>query len=303
MRYLIVFDSALPSLTPLSIRNRRTGFHSTHDNIFHSSFTFQVRLILFCFARSNNALTLFCLVLSTSISHHCHHLFLPPSFFQPSHSQMNRRIFEAFQIREQKVNEYMAGCGRKYGMSCTCGPDCRCANCSEHCRSTKTDTNTSGVATATAAAVGTVGTTTQTTLNDTNSMTAYQNDVFTVHEKPESMLGGRNSFISFGGNMRHMSITSTSEATFGRAMSGLSALSIDWENMEDFDVNVDHSAHINNTSPHQDIGGSSGGTGVGTGATGTTAGQYGGVRRSSLRRSINTMNTDDSQTAQVSFKV
>ena len=32
---------------------------------------------------------------------------------------------------------------------------------------------------------------------------------------------------------------------YGRSMSGLSALSIDWENMEDFDVNVDHSAHIN----------------------------------------------------------
>lgn len=37
-----------------------------------------------------------------------------------------------------------------------------------------------------------------------------------------------------------------SENTFGRALSGLSALSIDWENMDDFDVNVDHSAHVNN---------------------------------------------------------
>lgn len=49
------------------------------------------------------------------------------------------------------------------------------------------------------------------------------------------------SIISFGG--RNMSFAS--EASYGRAMSGLSALSIDWENMEDFDVNVDHSAHIN----------------------------------------------------------
>lgn len=49
----------------------------------------------------------------------------------------------------------------------------------------------------------------------------------------------RNSIISFGG--RNMSFTSE----YGRSMSGLSALSIDWENMEDFDVNVDHSAHIN----------------------------------------------------------
>jgi hypothetical protein len=38
-----------------------------------------------------------------------------------------------------------------------------------------------------------------------------------------------------------------SEHTFGRAMSGLSALSIDWDNMDGFDVNVDHSAHITNT--------------------------------------------------------
>jgi len=37
-----------------------------------------------------------------------------------------------------------------------------------------------------------------------------------------------------------------SEVSYGRAMSGLSALSIDWENLEDFDVNVDHSEHINN---------------------------------------------------------
>jgi len=39
----------------------------------------------------------------------------------------------------------------------------------------------------------------------------------------------------------------TSETTFGRAMSGLSALSIDWENLEDFDLDVDHSAHITNS--------------------------------------------------------
>jgi len=38
-----------------------------------------------------------------------------------------------------------------------------------------------------------------------------------------------------------------SEVSYGRAMSGLSALSIDWENMDDFDVNVDHSEHINNS--------------------------------------------------------
>lgn len=51
-----------------------------------------------------------------------------------------------------------------------------------------------------------------------------------------------NSIMSFGGG-RAMSF---GEASYGRAMSGLSALSIDWENMDDFDITVDHSSHINN---------------------------------------------------------
>lgn len=55
---------------------------------------------------------------------------------------------------------------------------------------------------------------------------------------------GRMSIGGMGGLGRQFSLTS--ETTFGRAMSGLSALSIDWENMDDFDVNVDHSAGINN---------------------------------------------------------
>merc|ERR1712113_1146252 len=55
---------------------------------------------------------------------------------------------------------------------------------------------------------------------------------------------GNNSIVSFGNNLRSMSVTS--ETTFGRAMSGLSALSIDWETLDDFDLNVDHSSHINN---------------------------------------------------------
>lgn len=57
-------------------------------------------------------------------------------------------------------------------------------------------------------------------------------------------LNGRMSIGGLGGLNGLASITS--ETTFGRAMSGLSALSIDWENMEDFDVNLDHSAGINN---------------------------------------------------------
>ena len=82
-----------------------------------------------------------------------------------------------------------------------------------------------------------------------------------------------------------------SDATFGRAMSGLSALSIDWENLEDFDLEVDHSAHINgdpNSPKKQQVD-----------VTG-----MGGPRRSSLRRSF--MSTGDKggeRDAHVSFKV
>merc|ERR1711935_853785 len=56
----------------------------------------------------------------------------------------------------------------------------------------------------------------------------------------------RNTPIISFGNHRMSLMGQMSEVSYGRAMSGLSALSIDWENLEDFDVNVDHSEHINN---------------------------------------------------------
>ena len=178
---------------------------------------------------------------------------------------MNTRIFEAFTTREKKVSEFMVGCGQLHGMPCTCGPTCSCANCSEHCKSSK------------AAALETCCSTNFPT--DASTMSefgAYLQPAIEDTKDSEEPVPRNLSIISFGGNMRHMSVAS--EATFGRAMSGLSALSIDWENMEDFDVNVDHSAHINNGS---DI---------------PSTGMFGG-RRSSLRRSINVMNAASSAAA------
>jgi hypothetical protein len=124
------------------------------------------------------------------------------------HSQMNTRIFDAFSTREHQVSEYMAGCGQKYGMPCTCGPDCRCANCSEHCRSSKADAadNCCNMHFST----------------DASTTSDFGNYIQPVSENQRDMVSRNLSIISFGGNMRHMSITS--EATFGRAMSGLSAL-------------------------------------------------------------------------------
>jgi hypothetical protein len=91
--------------------------------------------------------------------------------------------------------------------------------------------------------------------------------------------GGRRSMrnpsvISYGNAMRNRdsirNMSVSSEATFGRAMSGLSALSIDWENLEDFDLEVDHSSHINNAAMGNKNDGS-------------------GPRRSSVRRSFLSM--------------
>jgi hypothetical protein len=100
------------------------------------------------------------------------------------------------------------------------------------------------------------------------------------------------SIISFGGG-RAMSFAS--DQSYGRAMSGLSALSIDWENMDDFDINVDHSAHINNgMNLNAPMGGNDGNLDpkpIGGG----------GGRRSSLRQPF-IVNGNDND-AHVSFKV
>lgn len=108
------------------------------------------------------------------------------------------------------------------------------------------------------------------------------------------------SIISFGGaGLRGLSFTSE-RASFGRAMSGLSALSIDWENMEDFDVNVDHSAHINNNGNGNNNSNSPNNR-VPESVNGGQGGPAGGsTRRSSLRRSFVANNSDDPH---VSFKV
>jgi hypothetical protein len=111
------------------------------------------------------------------------------------------------------------------------------------------------------------------------------------------------SIISFGNH--RMSLTGRmSEVSYGRAMSGLSALSIDWENMDDFDINVDHSAHINNgIGGHQMSG------------TGTVVGAMAGYdlelkpmggaggRRSSMRQPLISGGPGAESDAHVSFKI
>ena len=80
-----------------------------------------------------------------------------------------------------------------------------------------------------------------------NMTFSSNNPASTAGNSSNPMRVGRSNSVSSWGSGRYgRNMSITSETTFGRAMSGLSALSIDWENMEDFDVNVDHSAHINN---------------------------------------------------------
>lgn len=273
----------------------------------------------------------------------------------PRHSQMNTRIFESFDSREKQVVDYMAGCGMKYGMPCTCGPDCRCKNCPIHCINKDKNNNNNNSASddldvheeaqirAAAALMQQqskanmqvqvpvqVPATTNNSfgMEDDEPIHVEQNMDFFALEAPKGSttslgrmqqiallqqnieqnraqhgdLGGmlqafqiqqvmepiqqlnlvddhgemdvtvnrrssqRNpSIISYGGP-RHMSMNS--ETTFGRAMSGLSALSIDWENLEDFDLEVDHSAHINNNQMGK------------TGGTMMDGGMNGGDRKS-----------------------
>jgi hypothetical protein len=111
------------------------------------------------------------------------------------------------------------------------------------------------------------------------------------------------SIISFGNH--RMSLTGRmSEVSYGRAMSGLSALSIDWENMDDFDIDVDHSAHINNGG----MGGHQmGGNGTAVGAMGGYELEFkpmggAGGRRSSMRQPLVSGGPGAENEAHVSFK-
>lgn len=265
------------------------------------------------------------------------------------HSQMNTRMFDAFRAREKQVMDYMAGCGMKYGMDCTCGPDCRCKNCPLHSEEQKLRQLREIGSTTAYTSMGSVTdgvssssfdyTAPMQEYGDTFNMDplpavppfnqpnsnafSHYHDMTTENQQPNAAVPSQNnlsnipminpqhtmpvtqqrrvsrvrnnSVLSYGnrgsvrdGNrssLRGMSITS--ETTFGRAMSGLSALSIDWENLDDFDLDVDHSAHINQSSPIQPNG---------NGASPR--------RTSATRRSFLSTGSQDGGTGtQVSFKV
>jgi hypothetical protein len=245
---------------------------------------------------------------------------------------MNTRIFDAFDNREQQVTDYMAGCGMKYGMACTCGPGCRCKNCPIHSdngsqqqRHQQQDDRYVAQQPAGLQDISELepvhmvdednpidvdqsmdffgmGPPAAVPTNFGRDRVAAVPELMPYNDAPTQSVqfqngegerregGGRkkrnSSILSYGNGLRGMSITS--ETTFGRAMSGLSALSIDWENLDDFDLDVDHSAHINNQA-----GGAGSNSPTKMNADGT------GSRRPTARRSFAAADQD----AHVSFKL
>ncbi len=160
---------------------------------------------------------------------------------------MGRSLIDVFDKTERLVTEIIAGCGKKFGMPCNAGMNC-------YCRINNNSNDQKKV---------------QEQLQQQQQQQQFMNNQMNQYsagmsyQQPiqDNSQGGNNDFngqqmggngrmqrqsmrMSFGGLGRHFNMGN--ETTFGRAMSGLSALSIDWENMEDFDINVDHSAHINN---------------------------------------------------------
>jgi len=176
------------------------------------------------------------------------------------HSQMNKGIFSAFERRQEQVQRFISGCSSLHGMPCNCGPTCKCANCDKSCQQNKEAEAAAAMALRQPGDAVDPQTMLQ-QIQQQRMALEQQQQQHALSGLSGSFLGGAGlppqqlaQLMEGGGaaempgqrgswQSRKMSIAS--EETFGRAMSGLSALSIDWENMDDFDVNVDHSAHIN----------------------------------------------------------
>jgi len=141
------------------------------------------------------------------------------------HSQMSRGTVEVFDKVAVLVSQYITGCGKKYGMQCAAGNHCSC----------KVDQQQ----------VAELNQYEQPLQQGNGEEAGAASRSGRSRLSMRMSLGRMSGRMSFGG-MSGLSNLTSGETTFGRAMSGLSALSIDWENMEDFDINVDHSEGINN---------------------------------------------------------
>ena len=178
-------------------------------------------------------------------------------------------------MREKKINKFMAGCGQRYGGNCTCGDLCKCNHCPKHPKIedkskiiiSKMIKNEPNIRETDNIKRG------SNSFNQSgNGIDRYQDRDFAQSSTPKietqgngSCCGGyrekktRNPQNDIPATVtkretygRRASLQSAGGSSFGRAMSALSELSIDWDDMDDFDMNLDHSANIKPISVEHD---------------------------------------------------
>ena len=153
---------------------------------------------------------------------------------------MGTNIIESFDKAKHVVSGLISGCGKKNGMPCAAGIHCFCKS------------QTDPTLPQTSQAYPTDDTAAAAVYSSSISNSSAVEDTMPIRDGPGRPSGRMSMRMSLGGMLGRHSLTSNT--TFGRAMSGLSALSIDWENMDDFDINVDHSEGINNDIVNQQEG-------------------------------------------------
>jgi len=236
----------------------------------------------------------------------------------------------------ENITQLSVGCGKRTGGSCTCFPVCNCKGC--FCSQEDYEQKIDQITPSCCSKKLTLNSVTPMHISSRNNSIVSRNSLVsrlswmsdgTLSKRSFSKGSRKNSFM-ITRNSGTSDLISNSSDTFKRAMSGLSALSIDWENLEDFDVDVDHSACINNSAaqieddlsgivngcpmlfggacncgptcacagcPVHDIGGTAGESGMSSERQPSQ-----NQRRSSFRLKNGSIDSEAAQNMQVSFK-
>mmetsp|Transcript_48990 Transcript_48990/g.118656 ORF Transcript_48990/g.118656 Transcript_48990/m.118656 type:complete len:737 (+) Transcript_48990:397-2607(+) len=176
----------------------------------------------------------------------------------PRHSQMSNAIFDAFDVRGMLVHQFLAGdkldtfaSGQPHNQQMMNGQYNHPGDMMMGGNVMQPLNDSAGMAPIDMFGHGGGNDLESAAIAAAANLAGNNNGQMAMRGHRMSQRAGRNSSVISFGNHR-MSLTGRmSEVSYGRAMSGLSALSIDWENMDDFDINVDHSAHINNNNSGQ----------------------------------------------------
>lgn len=115
------------------------------------------------------------------------------------------------------MNVYMAGCAQRYGGVCSCGDKCRCSDCPIHGKASQSKVST--------CCGKSQNKSSSQQLNAQNDKSVKQTDLI---QRQAPSIGKQSSF--------------------GTTISALSALSIDLENLEEFDSGLVQGVSANNTT-------------------------------------------------------